>query len=211
MTIPRLIDISIQLHAGIPTWPGSAGFRLSRSQTMDRDAVTVSRLDMDVHCGTHVEAPMHFLPDGHDLEAIPLTVFVGPARVAHLPEATSVAAADLAAAGVPAGTERLLLRTRNSDGWQGRPFQTDYVALLPDAAAWIADRGIRLVGIDYLSVQRFGDDPETHRILMRAGVTILEGLDLSQADPGDYRLHALPLHLADSEASPVRAVLEVLS
>jgi len=178
---------------------------------MDRDGVTVSRLDMDVHCGTHVEAPMHFLPDGHDLGGIPLAVFVGPARVVHLPEATSISAAELTGADVPAGTERLLLRTRNSDGWQGRPFQTDYVALLPDAAEWIAKHGIRLIGIDYLSVQRFGDDPETHRILMRAGVAILEGLDLSQADPGDYRLHALPLHLADSEASPVRAVLEVLS
>jgi arylformamidase len=210
MTTPRLIDISIQLRAGMPTWPGSTGFRLSRSQTMDRDAVTVSRLDMDVHCGTHVEAPMHFLPDGNDLESIPLSVFVGPARVVHLPDAPSITAADLAAADVPAGTERLLLRTRNSDGWQDRPFQSDYVALLPEAAEWIADAGIRLVGIDYLSVQRFGDDPETHRILMGAGVAILEGLDLSRAEPGQYRLLALPLHLADSEASPVRAVLEAM-
>ncbi len=211
MTTPRLIDISVRLHPGMPTWPGSVGFNLSRSQTMEQDAVTVSRLDTDVHCGTHVEAPMHFLADGHDLAGFALEVFSGPARVLHLPHATSISAGDLEAAHIPPGTERLLLRTRNSDGWQDRPFRTDYVALLPDAAEWIGAHGIRLIGIDYLSVQRFGDEPETHQRLMRAGVAILEGLDLRLAEQGDYRLHALPLSLADAEASPVRAVLEVIS
>jgi len=172
--------------------------------------VNVSRIDMDVHCGTHVEAPLHFIAGGHELDGFPLTLFTGPAQVVQFPDAVVISAADLQDAGVRPGTERLLLRTRNSDGWQRQPFRSDYVALLPDAAAWIVEHRIRLVGIDYLSVQRYGDDPETHRILMRAGIAILEGLDLSQASPGTYRLHAMPLHLADSEASPVRAVLEML-
>ena len=210
MKIPNLIDISVRLEAGMPTWPGSAGFRLSSSQTMERDSVNVSRIDMDVHCGTHVEAPRHFVAGGHDVNAFPLALFSGPAQVVHLPEVAAISAADLEDAGVHPGTERLLLRTRNSGSWQREPFRTDYVALLPDAAAWIVTHEVRLVGIDYLSVQRYGDDPETHRILMRAGIAILEGLDLSQATPGTYRLHAMPLHLAGSEASPVRAVLETL-
>ena len=194
----------------MPSWPGSVGFRMSRSQSMDRDSVNVSRIDMDVHAGTHVEAPLHFIAGGHPLDEFPLSVFSGLAQVVQFPDAAAISAADLEDAGVGDGTERLLLRTKNSNGWQRQPFRTDYVALLPDAAAWIAEHRIRLVGIDYLSVQRHGDDPETHRILMRAGIAILEGLDLSRASPGTYRLHAFPLHFAHSEASPVRAVLETL-
>jgi arylformamidase len=177
---------------------------------MERDSVNVSRIDMDVHAGTHVEAPLHFVPGGHPLAEFPLTVFSGPAQVVEFPDASAISAGDLEDAGIGADTERLLLRTKNSKGWQRQPFRTDYVALLRDAAVWIAEHRIRLVGIDYLSIQRHEDDPETHRILMRAGIAILEGLDLSAASPGMYRLHALPLHLGGSEASPVRAVLEAL-
>lgn len=207
------IDISVRLHAHMPTWPNSAGFRLERTLGFAiGDDVNVSRLDMDVHCGTHVEAPLHFLADGQPLEAFPLDLFLGEAHVAYLPDTSAISAADLERVGVPDGTERLLLRTANSELWRRgpQPFRTDYIALLPEAATWIAARGIRLVGIDYLSIQRYGDDPETHRILMRAGVAILEGLDLSDVDAGRYRLHALPLRLAGAEAAPVRAVLETI-
>jgi arylformamidase len=106
-----------------------------------------------------------------------------------------------------------LLRTRNSAFWQDedRSFRTDYAALSPDGAAWIVGRRIRLIGADYLSVQRFGDEPETHRILMRGGVAILEGVDLSGVTPGAYRLICLPLWLGEAEAAPARAVLELLA
>ena len=110
---------------------------------------------------------------------------------------------------VPSDCERLLIRSRNSERWAGATeFDTGFVALALDAAQWIAERRLRLVGVDYLSVQRFSDDPETHRVLMRAGVAILEGLDLSRAPAGRYRLTCLPLWLADSEAAPARAILE---
>lgn len=206
--MPHLIDISVHLYRGMPVWPGSDGFAIRRSMTIaDGADANVSTIEMDVHAGTHVEAPLHFLADGRPLDRVPLEVFVGSARVLHVPDAVSVGPAELEA--MPPDTERLLIRTRNSEWWPGADaFRRDYVALTADGARWIADRRMKLVGMDYLSVQRWGDDPETHRILLRAGVTILEGLDLSAAPAGQYRLTCLPLRLDGAEASPVRAVLE---
>lgn len=207
----RPIDISVLLHGRIPVWPGSDGFRIRQARAIaGGDEANVSTIEMDVHCGTHVEAPLHFIDTGAALDTFPLDVFVGTARVLHLPDADAIGPEELEA--VPAGTERLLVRTRNSEAWAGQTsFSRDYVALTADGARWIADRGIRLVGIDYLSIQRFGDNPETHRILMRAGVAILEGIDLSAVVAGEYRLTCLPLRLDGAEASPVRAILEMLA
>lgn len=204
------IDISGRLQRDMAVWPDSSGFRISRRKGFaEGDDVTVSQIDMDVHSGTHVEAPLHFIDGGASLESLPLAVFVGPAHVAHLPDADSIGPAELSA--VPAGVDRLLIRTRNSELWDSQlPFQRDYVALTLDGAQRIADRGIRLIGVDYLSVQRWQDDSETHRVLMRAGVAILEGIDLRGAESGDYRLTCLPLRLANAEAAPARAILERL-
>ena len=131
-----------------------------------------------------------------------------PSRSSLLTEST-IAASSLQARDIPEGTERLLLKTRNSSLWHGRDrsFRPDFVALTVDAAAWVVARGIRLVGIDYLSIQRFDDGPETHRTLFRGGVTILEGLDLTGVRPGRYTLACLPLRAVGVEAAPVRAVL----
>ena len=205
------IDISVLLHAGVPSWPGSTGFRISRTRAFAHgDAVNVSQIDMDVHCGTHVEAPLHFLDEGTPLGSLPLSIFVGRAHVLHLPLARHIGPSELMAANVPSDAERLLFRTRNSDLWAGNvdDFRSDYVALTLDGAQWIAQRGIRLVGVDYLSVQRYQDDPETHRVLMRGGVAILEGINLSGVESGQYRLTCLPLRLDDAEAAPARAILE---
>lgn len=205
-----IIDISVRLHPDMATWPGSPGLRLHSTRAIGRgDGVTESRLDMDVHCGTHVEGPMHFIDGGSPVSAIPLDVLVGPAHVEHITDADDIGPRELE--GVPAGVERLLLRTRNSDERRpGAAFSPDYVALTLEGARWVADRGIRLVGVDYLSVQRFADDPETHRVLMRAGVAILENIDLARVKAGAYRLTCLPLALDDAEAAPARAILEPL-
>ena len=142
---------------------------------------------------------------------MPLEAFVGPAVVIDLRDADAVGPDELAGAGIPEGTERLLVRTRNSGLLRpDEDFREDFVGLTLEGASWIAGRGFRLVGTDYLSIQRFGDDPETHRVLMRAGVAILEGLDLSVVEPGEYRLTCLPLRLYGSEAAPARAILEPL-
>lgn len=207
--MPALIDISMRLHPAMPVWPGSSGIHVSRTMRIEDGAdANVSSLEMDVHCGTHVEAPLHFLPDGAALDGLPIETFVGRAVVADLTTVDAVTARELAALQLPDGTLRLLLRTRNSVGGRANEgFRTDYVAITADAASWLAQRGIRLVGIDYLSIQRFSDDAETHRILMRAGIVILEGLDLQLARPGAYTLVCLPLKIAGVEAAPVRAVL----
>ena len=174
----------------------------------DGDPANVSILEMDVHTGTHVEAPLHFLDGGAALDSVELERFVGPAFVAEV-MGSAVTADALAATGVPGGTERLLVKTANSARWAAGWGQFDpvYVSLTPDAARWVVDRGIRLVGIDHLSIQQYEDDGETHRVLMRAGIAILEGLNLAGVEPGHYTLVAAPLRLAGTEAAPARALL----
>jgi arylformamidase len=211
MPMPEPIDISVRLRAAMPVWPNSVGFRLNSTLSFaEGDDVNVSRIEMDVHCGTHVEAPRHSIEGGAPLESIPLSFFVGRARVVHLADAAQIGAVELESMTIPSDVERLLIRTRNSGLWaaQAQDFRRDYVALTLNGAAWIAERGIHLVGVDYLSIQRFDDPPETHRVLMRAGVAILEGINLKDVEPGDYRLTCLPLSLADAEAAPARAILE---
>lgn len=208
-----VIDISVPLGPLTPAWPGSTRLRLTRTKALAAgDDSNVSRLDCDVHTGTHVDAPAHFLPDGASVDALPLDVLIGPAFVAFLPEVASVSTADLAALRLPVGVSRLLLKTSNSALWStgSGEFRKDFVALTPDAARWLVDRHIRLVGVDYLSVQRYGDGPQTHQVLLAAGVVIIEGLDLSRVQTGPYELVCLPLKLSGAEGAPARAVLRRL-
>jgi arylformamidase len=211
--LSAIIDISVPLKPDMPTWPDSVGFRLTRTMSLKAgDRANVSRLDCDVHMGTHVDAPWHFLSDGFTVDEMSLDVLIGPATVAYLPEASVVTAKELAGLNLPSGIQRLLLKTRNSDLWAAgvTEFRNDYVALSADAARWAVERGIRLVGIDYLSVQCYDDSPLTHQILMKAGVIIVEGLNLAAVEPGSYELICLPLRLVGADGAPVRAVLRAL-
>ena len=208
-----IIDISVQLKPDMPTWPDSVGFRLTRTMSLEAgDRANVSRLDCDVHMGTHVDAPWHFLSDGFTVDEMSLDVLIGPAIVAYLPEASVITANELADLNLASGIQRLLLKTRNSDLWAAgvTEFRKDYVALSADAARWVVERGIRLVGIDYLSVQCYADNPLTHQILMQAGVIIVEGLNLAGVEPGAYELICLPIRLVGADGAPVRAVLRAL-
>lgn len=174
------------------------------------DVANASLMTADVHVGTHVDAPLHFVDGGADLEAIPLDNFIGPATVVDLSARTPITAGDLDRAQIAQGVERLLIRANQQPDWFERPFNPAFNALTQDAATWIGDRELKLVGIDYLSIQRFDDGPETHQILLGAGVCILEGLDLSEVSPGDYELVCLPLRLQVAEAAPARAILRSL-
>lgn len=211
--LAEIIDISVPLQSDIPTWPGSAGLQINRSMRLEAgDVANVSQLACDVHTGTHVDAPWHFVEGGATVERLSLEILIGQAVVAFLPEADAVTADRLEELTLPPGTQRLLLRTRNSALWATgvTEFKIDYVALTVDAARWVVEHGIRLIGVDYLSVQRYNDGPLTHQILLEAGVIILEGLNLSQVQPGTYELICLPLCLVGAEGAPTRAVLRSL-
>jgi arylformamidase len=212
MPMSELIDISVALRPEMPIWPSSRGFR--RSSTLSfaaGDGVNVSQIEMDVHCGTHIEGPLHYVDGGAPVDSIGLDVLIGNASVVDLAGAASIGPAELEAAEIRPDCQRLLLKTANSGRWaDGEPFSPDYVALTVDGARWVAERGVRLVGVDYLSVQRMEDPPDTHRVLMQESVAILEGLDLSAVNAGEYRLICQPLRIPGAEAAPARAVLERL-
>jgi arylformamidase len=207
----KILDITVPLSPGLPVWPGDPRIVLERHRTLgEGSASNDSYLACSVHAGTHVDAPGHFVENGATVEQMPLDVLMGPAWVADLPAADVITTQLLKKLDMPAGTTRLLFKTKNSSLWDHpeHSFDTDFVALDADAAAWIVEQGIRLVGIDYLSIQLFNDpEPLTHRILLKAGVIILEGLNLKDVRPGSYRLICLPLKLAGSDGAPSRAVL----
>lgn len=206
----KIIDISVGLHPEMPVWPGSDKFSLERIMRLEEgDEANVSQMNTEVHIGTHVDAPWHFVANGKTVEELSLDVLMGKAVVAEIAEVDSVTAKDLEALDLPPDTQRLLLHTRNSQLWENKvtEFQKDFVALTSDAAQWIVDRGIPLIGVDYLSVQRFYDSPLTHEILLGAETIVIEGLNLHGVKSGQYHLTCLPLKLIGAEGSPARAVL----
>jgi arylformamidase len=208
--LSEIIDITVPLHAGTPTWPGSAGVELTPTLRLkEGDFSNASRLGCDIHVGTHVDAPRHFIESGSTAEQLPLEVMVGDAFVAYLPEAREITADILAGLNLPEGTERLLLHTRNSELWTQATteFKKDYAALTESGAKWVVDQQIRLIGVDYVSIQAYGDGPLTHQILLEAKVVILEGLNLADVKAGWYELICLPLKLVDAEGAPARVVL----
>jgi len=178
---------------------------------MDEGAQSnVSYLELGVHSGTHIDAPHHFLNDGRTVDQLPLDLLIGPCYVVQLAgEIESISAGVLQGLTLPPDATRLLFRTSNSHLWeQGKcSFVEEFVAISAEAAQWLVGRGIRLVGVDYLSVAPFGESIPTHTILLEAGVIVLEGLDLSAVPPGSYDLVCLPLKLLGAEGAPARAVL----
>jgi arylformamidase len=203
------IDVSVPVVDGMLHWPENPPVSLRRALDLDRgDPANVSALSLGVHTGTHVDAPLHFLPDGEDVGSLDPGIAIGPARVVAISDPVCVRRAELEPL-QPHPGERLLLKTRNSTRqWFQEPFREDFVYVCADAAGFLAELGVALVGVDYLSVGGYCADGEaTHRTLLKAGILILEGLDLSGVDPGHYELVCLPLRLAGSDGAPARAVL----
>jgi arylformamidase len=207
----KIYDISLPITTDMIVWPSDPAVELERVASMDAGAhANVSRLACGVHTGTHVDAPNHFLNDQRTIESLSLDILTGPAQVVQIPdEVTVVTAAVLEKAAVPAGTERLLLRTRNSQFWaQGdKAFHPDFVGIDADGAGWLVAHGVKLIGIDYLSVSPYKQSVPPHQTLLRPGVVILEGVDLSSVTPGTYDLYCLPLKLVGSDGAPARAIL----
>ena len=190
----QIIDVSVPVRPGMVTYPGDPEVRLERvSSIADGALANLSRLDLGVHSGTHIDAPLHFVDGGASVEALPLDVLVGPCVVVD----------GLDAAAVPRGAERVLFKTPNGRLWERGEFSEDFVALDGEAARALVELGVRLVGIDYLSI----GDEEAHRALLGAGVVAIEGLDLREVDPGEYRLVCAPLKLEGAEGAPARVLL----
>lgn len=203
------IDISVPLRSGMLHWPGDREVHITRDEDLERgDAVTLSHLDFGTHTGTHMDAPLHYLRGGDSLDAMPFAATIGPARVIAIADPVAITAGELASLGLAPG-QRLLFKTRNSARrWAEAPFDESFVHLTGEAAAFLADRRVRTVGVDYLSVGGYlGDGDATHRTLLAAGIWIIEGLDLAGVEPGAYELICLPLRIASAEGAPARAVL----
>jgi arylformamidase len=171
--------------------------------------MNVTRIAMSAHTGTHVDAPFHVLPDGKYIEDIELKTLTGRAYVIDLPEIDLIDAQALEEANLPPRTRRVLFRTRNSDLWAAgeTEFARDYVGISADGAQYLVEKGVRLVGVDYLSVAPFDDPLPTHEILLKAGVVVVEGLDLSRVSQGRYTFYCLPIKLARADGAPARAIL----
>ena len=184
--------------------------RRVKSNLTKGDDATVSLLEMGAHTGTHIDAPSHFVLDGGGIEHLPLDALAGVATVADLTHIDGpIGAGDLES--LPHGVDRLIAKTRNS-GWSKRDteFRRDFVAFDESAAEWCVERGVQLVGIDYLSIEPFGAGElghPTHKTLLEDGIVVLEGLDLDGVEPGAYFLVALPLLIPDGEGAPARVVL----
>lgn len=202
------IDVTRPLAAGMIQWPGDPPFQLRRIQCLaGPGTVNLGEIQTCLHVGTHIDAPLHCLPDGGDIADVPLEALCGPAVVVDVTTPGPIAPADMGPARVSVG-DRILLRTLNRHLWREPGFRPDYQPLSAEAAEWLARAGVRLVGIDYLSPDASADaDLPVHQILLSAGVVLIEGLDLDPIRPGWYEMVALPLKIAGAEASPVRVIL----
>jgi len=205
-----ILDVSLPLYPGCPSWPGDTPFTYSRTASpVDGDRCTVGTSAGSVHLGTHVDAPRHFLAEGATIDQLDPTIFIGAAAVVDVQTPGDIAAADLAAA-VTDWPHRLLIRTRNSEPGgvldRGRPAE-GFCGLTADAAELVVAHSVALIGIDGYSIAAAGNVAGPHRILLGAGVAVLEGLDLRNIAPGPYTLIAPPIKLAGSDGAPVRALL----
>jgi arylformamidase len=202
-------DVSVPIYTGGLTYPGNPDIAIAPHQEVSKGAsANVSSVSFGSHTGTHVDAMKHFFDDGTPVDALPLEVLMGPAVLLAVPDGVmAVGEADLRAHDL-AGQQRVLIRTRNSGFIRNRDFVRDYTYLAPDGAAYLASLGVKLVGIDYLSIEQFHSGHHmTHRTLLERGIVIVEGLDLSVPPPGRYDLRVLPLRLAGLDGAPARAVL----
>jgi arylformamidase len=204
----KIIDVTVPLSGAVPVFPGDPRFHMEFTHRMDAgEPYNVARITLGAHSGTHVDAPYHFVAGGATVDQLPLEILMGKARVVELGVRERIERADLEALDLKEDI-RVLIKTRMSGQLRTPAYQEDFVYLTPDAATYLAQAGIKLVGIDYLSIERFGSkDFAAHRALLDAGVVIVEGLDLSEVEPGEYEMTCLPLKVAGADGAPARVVL----
>ena len=208
----RIYDVSLNISPSMLVWPGDIKVTLERNEKMEEGSdANVSRLEMSVHAGTHVDAPYHFLGgDNATVDQLPLNVLIGETYVVHIPDEVNLITAEvLQGANINSRTKRVLFKTRNSTFWvqQDQKFEENFVAISADGAQFLVDQGIQLVGVDYLSVAPYNNGVPTHRVLLEAGIVIIEGLNLAEVPHGCYTIYCLPLKLKGADGAPARTVL----
>ncbi len=206
MTFRKVIDISPPLKEGMVTYPGDVEFEATPLCTIERSGCNMARLHLGTHTGSHIDAPLHFLAEGASIDEIPLERFIGPAQVIEI-KGKEISSKEIGE-GLEEGMKRVIFKTANSSLMEREEFSREYVYLTEEGAEFLVERGVELVGIDYLSIERFGTPSfSVHKRLFSAGICVLEGLNLKGVNPGRYLLVALPLRLVGLDGSPVRAVL----
>jgi len=207
------IDVSVTVRHGMPHWPDNPPIVVQRPMELLRGhACNLSHLAMGVHTGTHIDAPVHFIHQAAGVDEMPLSATMGPARVIEIADPRVITADELRGHSLQAG-ERVLFRTANSPRcWQADRFVEDFVYISEQAAEHLAETRVRTVGVDYLSVGGYhADGAKIHRILLSAGIWIIEGLDLSAVRAGRYEMICLPVKLHGSDGAPARALLRPLT
>lgn len=207
----KIYDISLTLSPESIRWVTAQPLELIERKRMSRgDTNNSSSVHTSVHAGTHVDAPFHFLPDGITIESLPLETFIGPAKVCAVEPGTHITAADVAKAELQ-GETRVLFKTRNSTLLKKGVYDASFAPFSVDGAQALADLGLKLVGLDYLSAAAANEQVPVHRAFLERGVILLEGVDLSEVPPGRYELFCPPVKLAGSDGAPCRAVLRELT
>ena len=203
----KLIDVSVPLDAQLPTYPHNTPFALEAIKRLaNGDSSNVSTLHMSAHTGTHVDAPRHFFDSGQGTESLALELLIGRARVIEV-SSRGISAEDLAAVDL-SDDIRVLIKTRNSRLWGSPEFHTDYVGVTESGARHLVEHGIKLLGVDYLSVERYKTPgAPAHHVLLGSGIIVIEGLNLRDVEPGLYDLYCLPLRIVGSDGAPARVVL----
>jgi arylformamidase len=205
--MPKIHDVSVSLMPGMPGFPGDPPFTIEVVQRLGESPCQLSRISLATHTGTHVDAPAHFVAGGATVDQLPLEILLGKARVLEVRVRERVERADLEVLDLRDDL-RVLLKTRMSGQLLKPGFQEDHLYLTEDAAIYLVQAGIKLVGFDYLSIERFGSaDFPAHHALLEAGVVIVEGLDLSAVEPGEYDMTCLPLRVGGGDGAPARVVL----
>jgi arylformamidase len=204
----RTYDVTVPLSPALPAFPGDPRFEMQAVQSLAAgDPYNAASLRMGTHAGTHVDAPRHFLPEGLSVDQLPLEMLIGKARLIEVPAFDAISRKDLAPFDLRDDL-RLLIKTRMSGQLLRGEFDEDFVHLAEDAARYLVQAGIKLVGIDSLSIDRFGDAAfPAHHVLLGAGVVVVEGLDLSDVPEGQYDLACLPLRIFGADGAPARVVL----
>src|SRR5262245_16535688 len=202
----KIYDVTVPLSKDLVVYPGDPQVKISRRTRVNEDAkYNLSRYSFSSHAGTHVDPPFHLIEGGVTVDELPIELLVGRARVV---EVTAPVINEIVLEEFDFTADaRVLFKTRNSYLWSQKTFVEDYVYISPGAARSLVNGGIKVVGIDYLSVDKFGAEPETHRALLEAGAVVIEGLDLREVEPGDYEMICLPLKVKDGDGAPARVVL----